>query len=235
MAGWTNLTPSAGALATGNAYLYESTGALMYQGTSGSAATLVNADGTKPANGFSITIPSGRYIKTGYFSGNTALVRYQLQFARPILLTASHTFTRIGIETGPGNATASTMNLGIYASGTDGLPSTLVLDAGAVSPTTAASTYYEIIINQTLAAGRYWLAVLPTSAAMSTLKAGSNSWEDRDDSVYFVQSLTSGSPSMAVASGYGYQLGGQLTMPATASGYSLSTTCWPPLMALKVA
>ena len=87
MAGWTNLTPSAGALATGNAYLYESTGALMYPGTSGSAATLVNADGTKPANGFSITIPSGRYIKTGYFSGNTALVRYQLQFARPILLT----------------------------------------------------------------------------------------------------------------------------------------------------
>ena len=50
MAGWTNLTPSAAALAAGNAYLYESAGALTYQGTSGSAATIVNADGTTPWN-----------------------------------------------------------------------------------------------------------------------------------------------------------------------------------------
>jgi hypothetical protein len=46
MAGWTNLTPSGGALAAGNAYLHEDAGALKYQGTSGSIATIVNADGT---------------------------------------------------------------------------------------------------------------------------------------------------------------------------------------------
>lgn len=51
MAGWTNLTPSAGALAAGNAYLHEDAGALKYQGTSGSIATLVNADGTIPSSG----------------------------------------------------------------------------------------------------------------------------------------------------------------------------------------
>jgi len=48
MAGWTNLTPSAGALAAGSAYLYEDAGALKYQGTSGSALTVANADGTRP-------------------------------------------------------------------------------------------------------------------------------------------------------------------------------------------
>ena len=54
MAGWTNLIPSAGALASGSAYLYESSGALVYQGTSGSPVTLANANGT-------ITIPAVAY------------------------------------------------------------------------------------------------------------------------------------------------------------------------------
>jgi len=50
MAGWTNLTPSGAALASGNAYLFEDAGALKYQGTSGSAITMVNADGTSSFN-----------------------------------------------------------------------------------------------------------------------------------------------------------------------------------------
>lgn len=64
MPGWTNLTPSAAALASGNAYLYEQSGALKFQGTSGSAVTLANADGTQPTVLDEVipTDPSGAYF-----------------------------------------------------------------------------------------------------------------------------------------------------------------------------
>lgn len=70
MAGWTNLTPSGGVLSAGNAYLYESSGALVYQGTSGSASTLVNADGTIPSFGTAAVISTAD-VTTASGSGTT--------------------------------------------------------------------------------------------------------------------------------------------------------------------
>jgi hypothetical protein len=59
------------------------------------------------------------------------------------------------------------MRLGIYNDNGD-QPGTLVLDAGTVSPT-AASTNYEITIDQALSKGLYWLAtVSQTNAATNS-------------------------------------------------------------------
>jgi hypothetical protein len=72
------------------------------------------------------------------------------------LIDKSTTFDRIAIRTSSSYSGTATVRLGIY-NNTSGIPATLVLDAGTVS-CTAASTVYEITINQTLTAGFYWLA-----------------------------------------------------------------------------
>ena len=60
----------------------------------------------------------------------------------------------------------ATVRLGIY-NNTNGQPSTLILDAGTVTPT-AANTVYEITISQTLSAGFYWLAFCQQGTAPTT-------------------------------------------------------------------
>jgi hypothetical protein len=52
----------------------------------------------------------------------------------------------------------------VYVNNTNGNPSTVAFDAGTVS-CTAASTFYEITISETLAEGWYWLAVNTQTAA----------------------------------------------------------------------
>lgn len=76
----------------------------------------------------------------------------------PIYLNKTVTFDRIGIATGGSFASSSaTVRLGIYNSDSTGKPSTLILDAGTVSPS-AANTNYAVTIAQTLSAGQYFLA-----------------------------------------------------------------------------
>lgn len=71
------------------------------------------------------------------------------------------TFDRIGVTIGASVA-SSTVRLGIYAAGSDGLPGALVLDAGTVDSSTTGNK--EITISQALAAGWYYLAMLSASA-----------------------------------------------------------------------
>lgn len=189
--------------------------------------------------GFSFAAPSGRYIKTGYFNGNTVLGTQRLIFSRPILLTSSQTFSKIGIQTGSANSVACTVSLAIYGSGTDGLPGNLILDAGSISMTTSSSVLYQITINQTLSAGRYWLAVLMTSAGPtgSTILGTASAHEDRDDSGYFVQVLSTTNPLMSASqNNYAYRVDSQTSFPTDVSSLiSVSTVNYPPLFCLKVA
>jgi hypothetical protein len=76
----------------------------------------------------------------------------------PILISSSQTFTRIAFQTGGSWSGTGDVRLGIYnADATTGKPTTVLLDAGTVSATTA-STLYQITISQTLQ-GAYWLAL----------------------------------------------------------------------------
>ncbi len=86
---------------------------------------------------------------------------------------ASTTFDRIAVRTGNTFSGTGVVRLGIYNNASF-KPSTVVLDAGTVS-CTAASTTYEITINQTLNEGWYWLAFNPqTVATTNNFSAGLN-------------------------------------------------------------
>jgi hypothetical protein len=74
---------------------------------------------------------------------------------------------RIGIRCGA-YTSAKTGRLGIYASGIDGAPQQLVLDAGEIT-TAASNTNYEITISITLPPGLYWLASTWASAGNSAI------------------------------------------------------------------
>jgi hypothetical protein len=77
-------------------------------------------------------------------------------FYIPFYVPQTTTFDRIGCRTASGFSGTATVRLGIYNNGTN-VPTTVVLDAGTLSAT-SASTFYEITINQQLSAGWYWLA-----------------------------------------------------------------------------
>ena len=73
------------------------------------------------------------------------------------------TFDRIATRTGGTFSGTAVVRLGIY-NNSNYKPSSLVLDAGTVS-CTAASTLYEITINETLNEGWYWFAWNPQTVA----------------------------------------------------------------------
>lgn len=101
---------------------------------------------------------------TGTGSLNQALLT-------PIHITSAGYFNRIAVMCA--TTGASTMRLGIYNS--DGLPSTLVLDAGSVT-LNSSSSLQAITINQYLEVGTYWLAGVvqtnTTSIFVSTSRSG---------------------------------------------------------------
>lgn len=77
------------------------------------------------------------------------------------------TISRISIKTSASFSGTASIRLGIYNNGADNVPTTVFLDASTVS-CTAASTVYEITVNQAITtAGYYWL-VFRTATAAST-------------------------------------------------------------------
>lgn len=111
---------------------------------------------------------SGRYhiSGTGYHSSagtNITMSTANRCFYIPILIGVQTTFDRIAARTASTFSGSGVWRLGIY-NNANGAPSSLVLDAGTVSPT-AASTVYPITINQTLSIGWYWLAVCAQTVA----------------------------------------------------------------------
>ncbi|HEY7117525.1 MAG TPA: hypothetical protein VH475_13135 [Tepidisphaeraceae bacterium] len=88
-------------------------------------------------------------LSTGTYATGTLI-------AAPIYVPNTNTVDRIAI--GVSATSATTARLGIYATGSDGNPGALVLDAGAVSLTSGTATV-ETTISQSLTGGAwYWLA-----------------------------------------------------------------------------
>ena len=129
-------------------------------------AGATGATGATGAAGLTLSLPfaSGFYYRnpTNYTNGMPAAINRTQYF--PFFVPSSTTFDRILIRTATNfSAGTNTVRLGIYAS-TGNAPSTLILDAGTVSATTV-TTNYQITINQTLAAGIYFLASNNQSAS----------------------------------------------------------------------
>jgi len=119
---------------------------------------------------------SGIPQRTGSYYGNPLITALTTQVmvadvfdAHPFLVPETHTFTSINIET-TAAAAGKFVRLGIY-NDNDGIPDSLVLDAGAISVALPIGAKF-IVINQVLFAGWYWLAIVGDGTP--TLRAGSN-------------------------------------------------------------
>lgn len=120
-------------------------------GLSFTGGVLTGAPSIKPP------MQAGRYYSNPFIlTVSSATLTANRLYATGIYIGNSTTITKIGIEQATG--AAGNARLGIYNMGTDGLPSSLVLDAGTVTTTSTAEK--EITISQVLAAGWYYLAAV---------------------------------------------------------------------------
>lgn len=76
--------------------------------------------------------------------------------AAPVVVPQDAAFDVVGVQVATAAAAGGTMRMGIYDSGPDGLPSTLVVDLGTVD--TTATGFRSRPITRTLGRGLYWIA-----------------------------------------------------------------------------
>lgn len=111
---------------------------------------------------------SGSYIgpMTSPDGSGAALSTLGAMCGVPIYVPSSTTFTRIGVNVVNGGGAGVVVRLGIYLD--DGVtgPNNLIVDAGATIDMTVVNRQ-EITINQTLAAGIYWLVGVSQVAGAS--------------------------------------------------------------------
>jgi hypothetical protein len=118
---------------------------------------------------------SGSTYRLGTPSTNssTTIVANRTYYT-PIFIPSAMSIDRISCLTGSSFSGTAIIRLGIYADAA-GLPSTLILDAGTVSAT-AAATGYTITISATIPTGGiYWLALnTQTAAATNTVASAAS-------------------------------------------------------------
>jgi hypothetical protein len=140
------------------------------KGDTGDTGATGATGATGPSGPLILKMQTGIYYRTPTLSLADSTAVNNSTLYTPIYIPESTTFDRIAIQTRATFLGSSTVRLGIYNS-TNGVPSTLILDAGTVSPT-AASTAYEITISQTLASGFYWLAFCQQGAPTTAVYTG---------------------------------------------------------------
>ena len=175
--------------------------------SSTSTTTAATPNAVKTVNDFAGTrtpimpVFSGYYVRSvspGYagVTPTTSRTNYT-----GIYIGSTQTFDRIAIRSGGAwSGTGASIRLGIYNhDASTGKPSTLVLDAGTVAPTTPNVTY-QITISQSLSPGFYWLACnLQTAATTNSQLIGSISGTSEP----FAYAPYVGAPGNNYFSGYG--------------------------------
>ena len=122
--------------------------------------------GATGADGGVISLPlySGYYYRTPNSTVSSNTFPAGRTHFSPIYIPATTTIDRIAMRTSSSFSGSGLFRLGIFNNDSNNKPSTVLLDAGTVTPT-AASTNYTITINQQLAKGFYWLAMNTITAA----------------------------------------------------------------------
>jgi hypothetical protein len=147
-------TPSAG-----DRWVDSDTGILYTYVNDGDSSAWIDFSGSgyAGANGIGSVVPmvSGYYYRPAGSNSSVSPAEDRVGFL-PLFVPTTTTFDRMAIRTGGTFSGSGVVRLGIY-SDSNGVPGSLVLDAGTVA-TSAASTTYEITISQTVAPGLYWLA-----------------------------------------------------------------------------
>lgn len=122
------------------------------------------AEGHKPVTGSALWV--GPRTGTG-----SRVFPTETLYAVPVILAASATLIRIGIEVTSAGTTGSLIRLGIYADSGENSPGSLLLDAGTVSG--ESTGFPNLTIAETLAPGIYWLSAVGqgTPATEPTLRS----------------------------------------------------------------
>jgi len=116
---------------------------------------------------------AGKYYGSPLTTTANFTMTEDVTYYTPFYLFEQSTFDRILIRT-QGFTGSSTVRLGVY-NNSGGKPTTVAFDAGTVA-CTANNTAYTITINQTLAAGWYWLAANSQTAAATNVYTGSTTF-----------------------------------------------------------
>ncbi len=120
---------------------------------------------------------AGRFYTT---PGITGLLQFAITantlYAVPFFVPVSTTFTKIGVQI-PNAGGGGNIELGIY-NNNNGIPGTLLLDAGSVA--VGAGGAVTIAINQILTPGWYWLAVAGSSTPQISGPSGAAAAITRD-------------------------------------------------------
>ena len=122
-----------------------------------------------------VVLQSGLYYKTNLGITNNTTQGYNAQatYYQPMFIPTSTTFDRMAFISGSNFSGTGTVRMGLYADN-NGVPGNLILDAGTVSVTAAATTY-QITINQTIPAGVFWTAWNRQVAATTNSYNGNSS------------------------------------------------------------
>jgi hypothetical protein len=127
------------------------------------------------SNDIPVVMTSGQYyIPSSPQTTSTTVMAGGTLRACPIAIPHDLTLSRIGGEVTVAGDAGSTVRLGIYADTGAGYPGALVLDAGTIAGDSVS--VQEIVINQPLTAGLFWLATATqgapvTSPAVRTLSS----------------------------------------------------------------
>jgi hypothetical protein len=117
---------------------------------------------------------------------------------QPFIIPNTVTVTGISIYV-TGLAAGTNARLGIYASDTNDVPSTLVVDAGTVATTTTGAK--TITINQSLSPGLYWLGCVSQGGTPVYVAHGITSSYPFSPSIITTQSSTSANYTVASVTG----------------------------------
>lgn len=237
---WANLdtTGMTNPMTTTGDTIYSSSGstpARLGIGTTGQVLTVSGGVPTWATSSSGATLltqsTSANYYKTSLSSviQNSDPIAFQSTFYFPVYLPTG-TADRLVIRTATGWTGTATARLGIY-NNTNGLPTTVKVDAGTVS-VTSSSTVYSITISTAITAGWYWLACNVTDGG------GTNSYTSFDTSTGstivngFVSSITSSSPNSKLPVLY-YQTG--VTGAFATAGTLLSLDGFSPVTMVRVS
>jgi hypothetical protein len=164
---------------------------------------------------------SGSYRTTLINNINAAQVSRFYNVYIPFYVPETTTFDRIAIRS-LGITGTPVARLGIY-NNTNGLPSSLVLDAGTVS-ITAANSNFQITISQSLQKGFYWLVFNHQTATANTSDFRACSGTATIQNAYIVGTSAPGSAYYG-----GYQEGGSITGALPSNANSTGTLIPDPL------
>jgi len=146
------------------------------QGTQGIQGNLGNqgVQGTTGGTGsqgatLGVSLVSGSSYRSLGIIG-TATATNNQTFYTPFFVPNSVTLNQLACITSSTFSGSASVRLGIY-NDNNGLPNTVLLDAGTVSPV-SSSTLYGITISQSLSSGIYWLASNVITAATTNTYVG---------------------------------------------------------------